>query len=242
MKQSILGVIGGLGPETGCRFCLNINNTFKQITKRQPHILLDNLPISQEAEEHLINGGPSQEHFDLLVKSVQRLNTLKANLIVIPCNTVHIFIDDLRKLSKVSILSIIEETSKECTRRHLKKVGLVASTKTVQERLHANELRKHGIRIILPSKEDQMFISACIIRIINNATLENDRQRLCAIIKRLEMKGAEGIILGCTDLPALILSNDVSLPLFNTTKILERATLSKLCEEAPTKNSAYSVD
>ena len=108
MKQKILGVIGGLGPETGCRFCLNVNNKFKPITKRQPHILLDNLPISQEAEERLIKGGPSQEHLDLLTESVQRLNRLDADWIVIACNTVHIFIDEFRRKSAIPILSITE--------------------------------------------------------------------------------------------------------------------------------------
>ena len=122
MKQNILGLIGGLGPETGCNFCLNVNNKFKRFIKRQPHILLDNLPISEKAEEHLIKGGSSKEHLDLLIESVQRLNKLNADVIVIACNTVHIFITELRKRSRIPILSIIEETAKRCKEMNLIKM------------------------------------------------------------------------------------------------------------------------
>ena len=174
MKQKILGVIGGLGPETGCKFCLNVNRKFKPLTRRQPHILLDNLPISQEAEERLINGGPSQEHLDLLVESVHRLNKLGADLIVIACNTVHIFIEELRTKSTIPILSIVEETAKECKKMKIKRAGILGSTKTIQSGLYANELKKWNIELIIPDEVDQRFVSECIIRIINNKVKDDD--------------------------------------------------------------------
>jgi len=228
MKQKILGVIGGLGPETGCKFCLNVNNKFKPLTLRQPHILLDNLPISQEAEERLINGGPSQEHFDLLVESVHRMNKLDADLIVIACNTVHIFIEELRRKSAIPILSIIEETAKKCRAMKLTKVGLLGSTKTIQSGLHSNELKKWNIGSITPSEIDQRFVSECIIRIINNKIKDNDKERMINIIEKLEKEGARGIILGCTELPLLISNQDANVPIINTTQILEDSSINHL--------------
>ncbi len=228
MKQKILGVIGGLGPETGCKFCLNVNKKFKPLTKRQPHILLDNLPISQKAEERLINGGPSQEHLDLLVESVQRLNKLDADLIVIACNTVHIFIDELREKSSVPILSIIEETAKKCGEMKLTKVGILGSNKTIQSGLHTNELKKWNIESITPSEIDQNFVSECILRIINNKIKDNDKKKMIKIIEKLEKEGAGGIILGCTDLPLLISDQDANVPIINTTQILEDSSVNHL--------------
>jgi|ETNmetMinimDraft_2_1059921.scaffolds.fasta_scaffold96889_1 aspartate racemase len=228
MKEKILGVIGGLGPETGCQFCLNVNRKFKPITKRQPHILLDNLPISQEAEERLINGGPSQEHLDLLLDSVKRMNNLNVDLIVIACNTVHIFIDELREKSTVPILSIIEETAKKCKDMNITKVGILGSTKTIKSELHANELRKWNIESITPEDTSQHFVSECILRIINNQVKDNDKIRMIKIIKKLEKVGARGIILGCTELPLLISDQDANIPIINTTEILEDSSINNL--------------
>lgn len=228
MKQKILGVIGGLGPETGCKFCLNVNRKFKPLTKRQPHILLDNLPISQEAEERLINGGLSQEHLNLLLESVKRLNRLETDLIVIACNTVHIFIDELRKESTVPILSIIEETAKKCKDMGLKKVGILGSTKTIKSGLHTNELKKCNIESITPDQPDQQFVSECILRIINNQIKDDDKIKMVKIIEKLEKEGARGIILGCTELPLLISDQDAKIPIINTTEILEDSSVNNL--------------
>ena len=225
MNQSILGVIGGLGPETGCKFCLNVNNRVKPVAQRQPHILLDNLPISQEAEERLINGGPSKEHFDLLVESIKRLNKLGASVIVIACNTVHVFIDELRKKSKIPILSIVEETAKRCRELNLKKIGILGSTKTIRSGLHSKELKKWNIDIVVPTQTDQDSVSECIIRIINHKVKDDDKKNLIKIIKKLENAGAEGIILGCTDLPLLINETDANLKIINTITVLEDASV-----------------
>ncbi len=228
MKQRILGVIGGLGPETGCTFCLNVNRKFKLFTKRQPHIVLDNLPISQKAEERLIKGGPSQEHLDLLLESVHRLNRLDVDFIVIPCNTVHIFIDELREKSRAPILSIVEETTKKCREMKRTKVGILGSTKTIQSGLHATELKKGGIESITPSEVDQRFVSECILRIINNKIREDDKEKMRTIIEKLENRGAEGILLGCTELPRLISNQDAHIPIINTIQILEDASIVQL--------------
>ena len=228
MKQKTLGVIGGLGPETGCMFCLSVNNKFKPITKRQPHIILDNLPISEEAEERLINGGPSKEHLELLLASIERLNKVEVTLIAIACNTVHIFIDEARKHSSVPVLSIIEETAKKIKEMNIKKVGILASTKTIKSRLHENELKKQNIELVLPEEKEQQFLSECIVRIVNSRSSEEDKTKLRKIIKKLEEKGVQGIILGCTDLPLIISKEDAITPIINTTAILEDAAVNKL--------------
>lgn len=225
MKPRKLGVIGGLGPETGCKFCLEVNKKFKPLAGEQPHLILDNLPISLKAEERLIKGGPSKEHLKLLIESVQRLNLLKVEVIAIVCNTVHVFIQDLRERSSAPILSIIEETAKRCRELKLYKVGLLGSTKTINSKLHSLELEKGKVKVLTPSKNDQRFVSRCIIKIINHQAKERDKEKLKEIIKKMEKKGAEGIILGCTDLPLLLSNEDASVPLINTTQVLEDAAV-----------------
>ena len=224
--NNILGIVGGLGSETCCEFCISVNNKIRELINTQPHIILDNLPISLEAEEKLVNGGSSQEHLDLLNESIERLNKLDVSVIAIPCNTVHIFIDELRKNSRVPILSIIEETARECKKLNLKRVGLLASTKTVETGLHSNQLKNFGIDVVTPNSEDQKFISECILKIIKNTTSDNDKDRIVKIIKTFN--GIDGIILGCTDLPRFLSNLNLNIPIINTTAVLENATIKEI--------------
>src|SRR3990167_3822668 len=73
-KHKRLGIIGGLGPESSCSFCLNVNKQFRQIKNCQPDIVLELLHISAEAEKGIINGDMGEEHFQLITKAVKRLN------------------------------------------------------------------------------------------------------------------------------------------------------------------------
>ncbi len=230
-----VGIIGGLGPVTSCNFCLNLNRIVKTETKRQPHLFLDNLPISCKAEEEIIKGGSSKEHFTLIKKAVERFNLLKVDFIAIPCNTVHIFLEKLRKDSLVPILSIPEECAKKCKELNFHKVGLLGSTKTVKQKLHEKELQKKKIQIILPNKKNQQFIDNCIIRIINNKCFSSDKQNLLQIAQQLQNKGAEAIILGCTDLPLLLSKKDMKISLINTLEVLEEKVVSFLVKKKEKK-------
>lgn len=223
-----LGIIGGLGPEISSKFCLNINNKFREFTNFQPDITLENLPVKAEIERKIINGETPIEMLNLLSKAVKRLSDAQVDFIVIPCNTVHVFIDELRKISKVPILSIIEETAKECKSRNLGKVGLIASKTTIKEKLHLNELIKNRIKVFLPNKKYQEEINKIIFKIIHNGATSEDRQLLLDIIKKLKSRGAEAVILGCTDLSLLISEKNSVLPLIDTCSVLEDCSVSRL--------------
>lgn len=230
MKQ--LGIIGGLGPETSCKFCLNVNNKFRRINNCQPDIFLENLPISAKAEKNIICGNLGQEHLILMEKSVERLNKLNVDFIAIPCNTVHVFINKLRNISKKPILSIIEECAKECEKRGLKTVGLLGSTKTIKEKLHLNELKKFGITTTSPLDKDQKKINKIIIKIIHNKTDNKDKSFLLRIINELKIKGAEAVILACTDLPLLISQKESKVHLINTLEVLENSVVKLLSNKS----------
>jgi aspartate racemase len=228
IKMKRLGIIGGLGPETSCKFLLSVNNRFRQLTKCQPDIILENLPISAKAEQQIIHGELGFEHLRLIEGAIKRLNKSEADIIVIPCNTVHVFIDRLRKLSKKPVLSIIEECGKECKRLNLSKVGLLGSTKTINEKLHFDELKNKGISAIFPEEIIQKRISEIIIKIVHNKTSKNDEKFLLKVISNFKKEGAEAVILACTDLPLLISPKNANLPLINTVEILANSSVENL--------------
>ena len=232
MKAKRLGIIGGLGTETSCQFCLNINNMVKERTKKQPDITLENLPVSRFAEEQLITGNVSEEYLVLLSNAVKRLNnnSNKVDLITIPCNTAHIFIDQLREISNIPILNIIEECAKECNSRCIKKIGLLATTKTIKEKLFEKELEKFNIELITPNLLEQNVLSKIILRIINNKVEKSDKVFMIKLIKDRKEQGVEEVILGCTDLPILIKKEDSPIPIINSVNILENSAIKFLAQ------------
>lgn len=159
-------------------------------------------------------------------ESIRRFNGAGTDFIVIPCNTVHIFIEKLQKISVVPIISIINETVKYAKQKNYKKVGLLATTKTIQYELYQKPLAEEGISILLPKEIDQEKISKIIIRILRNSAEKSDKIILNNIIKNLEQKGCEAVILGCTDLQ-LIAKQKFSIELIDTMKILADSVFEK---------------
>jgi aspartate racemase len=218
-----LGIVGGLGPETGCMFFLNINNHVIKERNIQPDIIMENVPMPESVLKELAHGKKPAEVLALLSRSVTRLNIIGSEIIAIPCNTVHTFIDQLRFISKIPILSIIEEAAKECKRKGVKNIGIVGSTTSIKENLHSIELSKRNINCIIPTIEQQEKISEIIVKTVMNQVKKNDKIELITILKDIKNRGADSILLACTDLRTIISSSDIDIPIFETTSILEKA-------------------
>jgi aspartate racemase len=223
-----LGIIGGIGPETSCMFCLNVNNKVIEKTNVQPSIIMENIPMPESTLNKLAHGEKPQLVLELLSKSVSTLNSINSDVIAIPCNTVHVFIDQLRAISNVPIVSIIEESAKECEKRDFKRVGLISSTTSVKEGLHSKELEKRNISCIFPTESQQDEISKIIVKIIRNVVKENDVRFIRSIISDLKDKGADSIMLACTDIRTIISEKDTPLPIVETTTALENAMVKLL--------------
>lgn len=230
MVAKRLGIVGGLGPETSSKFCLEINRRFRELTGSQPNLVLENVPVPISLEKDIINGHDSREMLKLLTEAVIHLNKNVVDLIAIPCNSVHIFIENLRSVSAKPILSIIEECAKKCQETGIRKIGLLATQKTIDEKLFFNEFINLGVEIIIPSSDDQMEINEIILRIINGTVKEGDKEELLEIIGDFKKDGVEGVILGCTDLSLLLSGNDCSIAVFDTCRILQEASILKMLE------------
>ena len=222
------GIIGGLGPRTSSKFCLGLNTKFRKIANRQPNLVMENLPIPLEAEEDLIRGNPTAIHRGLLRDAIIRLNRASVDIIAIPCNTVHCFLGELRGLSKAPILSIIEECAKVCLKQKFRKVGLLATSKTIQDKLFEEEFKNKGVGLLVPDPKSQIMLSGIILNILDNTATETDKKEIIGLISELHMKGAEAVILGCTDLSLIISSHESPLLLLETDSILEDALIRKL--------------
>jgi len=220
------GMIGGLGPETTAEFYLKLIALCKlRDNSHYPPIVIFNLPFPYQLEHEIIEQNKNEEKIlPFLIEGVRRLEQSNVDFIVIPCNTVHYFIDELRASVSTPILSIIEETAEECGRRGHKKVGILATTKTVTKRLYDKELESRKIELVAPKADLQESVSKTIFRILRGDRSESSKKLLREVIQDLKASGAEAILLGCTDLPLLVKQEECPLPLLDTVDIFARAT------------------
>ncbi len=223
-----LGVIGGLGTEESNQFCLAVSSTLRSRAGRQADISVEHLPISIVEEEKFIRGEETDEHQRLLRQAIQRLNRAEVDFIAIPCNTVHLFLEELRELSQVPILSIVEECARECQRQGFIKVGLLASTRTVQEKLFENFFRQENIQVINPETNLQPSISTIISKTLNGTFQSLDTAALIAAIGSLQKQGCQAVILGCTNFSSLLDREKIAVPLIDSQQILQKAAVEVL--------------
>jgi aspartate racemase len=227
-----LGVVGGMGAETSCKFCLALNTRARSALDRQPDISMDILPLSKKAQDRIIKGWRCKEHFRLMKRSILSLQDGGCDFIVIPCNTVHIFLNELRRISKVPILSIMEEVAGFCSDKGFTNVGVVGSSMTVKSGLHEKELSSRGVDVVLPDRVDQDSLDELILSLLEGSIGASHRKRFARVLEHLVSGGAEAIVLACTDFGGLVSEKDVDVPLVDTLDVLEDATFDKIIKGA----------
>jgi len=155
-----------------------------------------------------------------------KLQTAEVDGIVICANTLHRFAEDVQQALRIPLIHIGEATGLAVKEQGMKKVGLLGTKYTMELDFYSNKLAEQGIQTLVPETDDRNFIQQCINdELLKNCFLEESKNRFLSIIDNLADKGAEGIILGCTEIPLLIKPEDVRLPLFNTTEIHARAAV-----------------
>jgi len=135
-------------------------------------------------------------------------------------NTPHIIADKIQNLLKIPIINIAEETAKEISKLNLKKVALLGTRITMEQAFYKDKLINYGITTIIPELEERKFIHSSILdEMAMEIFKEETQQKYLGIINKLISQGAEGIVLGCTEIPLIIKQKDSSVPIFDTTLI-----------------------
>jgi aspartate racemase len=165
--------------------------------------------------------------FDLLLHACKNLEQSGAEAIVLCANTAHLFAEDLQSELRTPIIHIVEETAKTIQKQGLKKIGLLGTQFTMEMDFFKNGLKKHGIEpLVPPLQKDRDFIQHTLKEELGRGIVKAEtKAEYLKIIDKLIQNGAEGIILGCTEIPLLLSQQDCSVPVFDTTKIHTRAAV-----------------
>ena len=229
MKEKVIGILGGMGPEaTLLLFQRILENT--KATRDQDHarIIIDNNPKIPERLPAML--GTGENPVPMMIQSGLALEKAGADFIIIPCVSAHFFLPDLRRKLILSILSMLEETvaAIEACRPKISKVGLLGALGPIRTGLFHGILQKGGIETLVSEEDDLQRVQTAIFR-VKDTKAGHDRTTLKKEMKeigdRLIQKGAQAIVVGCTELSILIHPDDFLVPVFDSLTILARAAV-----------------
>ncbi|SCY19647.1 aspartate racemase [Flavobacterium anhuiense] len=165
--------------------------------------------------------------FNMLLKAAEVLKSGGAEAILLCANTMHLIADRLQQAIDIPLIHIAVETAIEIEKKQLKKVGLLGTKFTMELDFFKDKLAEKGIETIIPvSEEVKDFIHYTIFEELGRGiATEETKKRYLEIANELIKNGAEGIILGCTEIPLVIKEGDLNVPIFDTTLIHTQAAI-----------------
>jgi aspartate racemase len=162
----------------------------------------------------------------LVLQAARSVERAGAGCLMLCANTMHQFADQIRLEINLPLVHIGEETAKTICKAGYRKVGLLGTKFTMELDFYHAKLKDEGLESIVPDESDRIFINEAINKeLLLNRFYPETKKRFLEIIGQLKERGAEAIILGCTEIPLLIKQEDVDLPIFNTLEIHARAAV-----------------
>lgn len=225
-NKKAIAVLGGMGPQASVymyKLLIDLSAEYFDAKNGEdyPEIIVYSIP----APDFILETDERSEVLNMLKEKVRIVNRLPVSNIGIACNTAHLLLDKLQIVSKARFISMIDETV-QAIDLSIKKIGLLALPLTIESLIYQKSLEKKGIVTIIPTKSQITVLEKIIRDITKEAIIQKNRKDLLSIAKSLRAKGAQGIILGCTELP-LIFPAKSTLPVYNPVEILAMALLSK---------------
>ena len=217
MNLKTIGLIGGMSWESTVTYYKIINETIKEKLGglHSAKCILYSVDF-QEIEECQANGN-WEKSGEILGEAAYNLEKAGADFIVICTNTMHKVVNQIKEKISIPILHIAEMTAEKILEKGLKNIALLGTKYTMEQDFYKSKLIEKGINVIIPDKNDIEIINKVIYDELCLGTINSDsKKKFLEIVDKLRNKGAEGIILGCTEIGLLIKNEDTDVPLFDT--------------------------
>ncbi|MCH4887027.1 aspartate/glutamate racemase family protein [Acidaminobacter sp. JC074] len=221
-----IGVLGGMSWESSLEYYRIMNEEVKdQLGKtHSANFLMYSFDFHQV--EVLQHENKWDELTDLMVDEAKNLKAAGADFIVIATNTMHLMAPAIEKETGLKVLHIAEATGQEIIKRGLKKVLLLGTKFTMEGAFYRDILEAMGIEVMIPDEEDRQRVHDIIYHeLILGDIKTGSKKAYVDIIEKMALKGASGVILGCTEIPLLIQEGDVSIDVLDTTFIHAKAAV-----------------
>ena len=228
-----IGLIGGMSWESSKEYYRIINETVNEKLGglHSAKCILYSLDFGESMEIKNTKGWG--ELTKVLMDAAQKLEAAGADVVLICTNTMHKLVPEIQRMISVPILHIVDATAEKILEKGLKRVGLFGTNMTMEEDFYKGRMRERfGIDVLVPDKDERDFIDTVIFAELCLGKMNSSsKTRFKEIIGKLVQNGAEGIILGCTEIPLLIKQEDVNVPIFDTTEIHAKAAVEYALKE-----------
>lgn len=219
--MKVIGLIGGMSWESSSIYYQIVNRKIKEINGGFSSCKCIMYSVDFSEIEELQHKGDWQKLDLIMADAAKRVYNGGAELLVLCTNTMHLCSNEIVKAVPIPFLHIADATGARIVDKKLKKVGLLGTNFTMEKDFYKKVLKdNHDIETIIPEKEERKEIHRIIYgELVKGVFKDESREIYKEIICNLQKRGAEGVILGCTEIPLLIKENDVDIPIFDTTTI-----------------------
>lgn len=215
-----IGLIGGMSWESTVTYYQIVNEVVKKELGGLHSARVILYSVEFDEIEKCQAAGEWEKSGDILGKAAQGLEAAGADFILICTNTMHKVFDQVQSYVKVPLLHIAQVTADALKREQISKVGLLGTKYTMEQDFYKGRLAENGIDVIIPERDEIDVVNSIIFNELCLGEIRDEsRKKYLAIIDEMTAKGAQGIILGCTEIGLLVRQRDTTAKLFDTTQI-----------------------
>jgi len=222
-----IGLLGGMSWESSLEYYRIINQAIKKRLGGFHSAKCVMVSVDFAEIETLQHAGDWDELTQMMIDAVQQLVHGGADFTVICTNTMHKMAVEIEAATSIPLLHIADATAESVKSQGIQTVGLLGTRFTMEGDFYRQRLQeKHGVEVIIPDEPDRVTVHRVIYEELVQGIIKDDsRQAYVDIIAGLQAQGAQGVILGCTEIPLLVKQSDVAIPIFDTTTLHAQAAV-----------------
>jgi aspartate racemase len=210
-----IGILGGIGPESTVAYYSHITRTYYQnyLNYKHPEIIVYSFSLGEFIESRYELPRKTKE-------AIEKMWLAGADFVVAACNSLHVVYEEVSPRVPIPWISIMDATAERIVEMGLSTIGLLGTTFTMSGGFYQRALVKYGAEVVVPEAKIQEMVDRIIFEeLVRREIRDKSRQFVVGAVLKLAGAGAQGVVLGCTELPFLINQEHVGIPVFNTTAI-----------------------
>ncbi|MBU5674901.1 amino acid racemase [Alkaliphilus sp. MSJ-5] len=212
-----IGILGGISHESTIKYYELILKKYYELKGDYyyPEIIIYSLDFQKFTDFE--DNGDKEGYIKYIMEGMYSLENSGADFIIMSANSPHSVYDEVKNLTKLPMISIVEAVGEKAKEKGLKKILLLGIKYTMESGFYENYLNQFGIDVIVPSEDERVLINDIIFdELAIGIFHKNSKERLINIIKKYDV---EGVILGCTELPLIISEADLEIEVLNTVEL-----------------------
>lgn len=219
-----IGLIGGMSWESSLEYYRLINQFVKEKLGGMHSAQSLMYSVDFDPIQKLQHSNQWEKLTEMMIHAAQRLEKGGADFVVICTNTMHKMAEEVKQNISLPLIHIGDTTAEEIKKKKLKKIGLLGTRFTMEQDFYRRRLEeRHQLEVIVPSDDEMDIVHKIIYEELCMGKIKDaSKKAYQEVIKNLEQRSAEGVILGCTEIPLLIKPEDVNIYTFDTTTIHAR--------------------